>query len=303
MVTLVDSLVNIDFAKSRVLSAFRWNSENIAPVTTTSDLRIGVSDEHPSKAVSNDDTNNDVLYNKEIQDNLVDNEVDILGFDACLMSMIETAYTLRGKASFIIGSEELEPGSGWNYTLVLQDLLANPEMSPLFLSKSIVENYRKAYQFYGQTTLSAIDMSLIQDLTDQVETLSKYLIKNIASERKNIASARENCLKYAISSSYLHSIDLSLFLDHLSRKSSDTEIRNVCGRIRALIELLVVEKYYSADRGYSQQVPSYGSFGVAIYFPVRKQYFDKAYTDENTKYPVQFVKDCSWDNFLQAYFQ
>lgn len=303
MVTLVDSLVNIDFEKSRFLSTIRWNVESIAPVTTTSDLRIGISDEHPSKAVSNDDTNNDVLYNKEIQDNLVNNEVDILGFDACLMSMIETAYTLRSKASFIVGSEELEPGSGWNYTLLLQDLLANPEMPPLFLSKSIVENYRKAYQYYGQTTLSAIDMSLIQDLADQIENLSKYLIKNIASQKKNIASARENCLKYAISRSYLHSIDLSLFLDHLSRQSSDTEIRNACGRIRALIELLVVEKYSSADRGYIQGIPSYGSFGLAIYFPARKQYLDKAYTDQNTKYPVQFVQDCSWDNLLLAYFQ
>ncbi|MEI6102293.1 MAG: clostripain-related cysteine peptidase, partial [Eubacteriales bacterium] len=39
-----------------------------------------------------------------------------IGFDACLMATIETAWTLDKYADYLVASEELEPGSGWDYT-------------------------------------------------------------------------------------------------------------------------------------------------------------------------------------------
>ena len=42
-------------------------------------------------------------------------EIDLLGFDACLMNMLEVALSTPGTARFIVGSEELEPGDGWPY--------------------------------------------------------------------------------------------------------------------------------------------------------------------------------------------
>ncbi|MBP5331979.1 MAG: hypothetical protein J6Y89_09025 [Lachnospiraceae bacterium] len=41
---------------------------------------------------------------------------DFIGFDACLMGTIETANILTTYADYMYGSEETEPGSGWDYT-------------------------------------------------------------------------------------------------------------------------------------------------------------------------------------------
>jgi hypothetical protein len=271
-------------------------------VSEVGNLKMGNIEADPVKAVSHDNTDKDILYNKEIHDILTDGIVNIIGFDACLMSMLETGYTLRNKATYLVGSEELEPGNGWNYTLWLGDLIVNPGMSPLELSKNIVENYHKAYQYQNEVTLSAIDLTLMEELARSVKSFSTNLIDNLPSELNNIISARDNCQKYATDFASIHSIDLSLFLYHLGNKTVNSKLKGQSNQIRSLINLLVIANFHSDDRKFESVGISYGSFGIAIYFPKRKDYFDKAYTDENAYYPVEFVKDNTWDNFLQSYF-
>ena len=42
-------------------------------------------------------------------------KLDVIGFDACLMSMLEVGYAMRDVGNTLVGSEELEPGPGWKY--------------------------------------------------------------------------------------------------------------------------------------------------------------------------------------------
>src|SRR4051812_32324835 len=57
------------------------------------------------RSISSDDTNGgDKLYNKEVHDAVAGQGIDIIGFDACLMSMVETAYVLRDDAKVMVGS-------------------------------------------------------------------------------------------------------------------------------------------------------------------------------------------------------
>ena len=84
----------------------------------------------PHRSVSDDDTDGDKLFNSEVtaalQSALGDGKLDVLGFDACLMAMIETAYAMRDVSHYMVGSEELEPGDGWQYDDVLQKLQHDP---------------------------------------------------------------------------------------------------------------------------------------------------------------------------------
>ena len=79
--------------------------------------------------VSHDEDTGDKLYNREIQDSLAglaqNAKIDVIGFDACLMSMLETAYALRDRGAVMVGSEELEPGDGWSYDNFLENLVAD----------------------------------------------------------------------------------------------------------------------------------------------------------------------------------
>lgn len=105
------------------------NGNGVAAATgQTAPFRSAPGDAY--RSASNDETNQDVLYNREIEDALKaalnGERLDIIGFDACLMAMVETSYALRDVAAYLVGSEELEPGPGWKYDDVLAAIVANP---------------------------------------------------------------------------------------------------------------------------------------------------------------------------------
>ena len=43
---------------------------------------------------------------------LAGKRIDLLGMDACLMSMFEVAYQVKDQASYLVGSQEVEPMAG-----------------------------------------------------------------------------------------------------------------------------------------------------------------------------------------------
>jgi len=45
---------------------------------------------------------------------------DIVGFDACLMGSFETAVALKGSADWMVASEEIESGAGWDYGPIIE---------------------------------------------------------------------------------------------------------------------------------------------------------------------------------------
>ena len=68
-----------------------------------------------------DENSRDALSMKELQEALaeaswhIDRKFDILGFDACFMSMGEVAVEVRQYADILVGAEGLEPAFGWPY--------------------------------------------------------------------------------------------------------------------------------------------------------------------------------------------
>ena len=61
-----------------------------------------------------------------VYDSMTDN-FEFIGFDACLMSTIECANVLASYADYMYGSEETEPGYGWDYKEIGDYLGAHPE--------------------------------------------------------------------------------------------------------------------------------------------------------------------------------
>lgn len=45
-------------------------------------------------------------------------KLDIIGFDACLMAMYEVGSVMAPYANYLLGSELLEPGTGWDYSML-----------------------------------------------------------------------------------------------------------------------------------------------------------------------------------------
>ena len=92
-----------------------------------------------SKSILFDDESRDFLDNLELKrvfDGL--DKIDIIGFDACLMGMMEVAYQLKEHAEIVVGSEELEPGKGWDYEAIVSYLVKYPTATNEDISKEII---------------------------------------------------------------------------------------------------------------------------------------------------------------------
>ncbi len=254
--------------------------------------------------VSHDEDFGDNLFNREIQDTLTEvGGVDVVAFDACLMAMLETAYAFRKVSKVLVASEELEPGTGWNYARWLEPLVqARGDVTPAQLGTLIVDAMKAEYGDLSNTTLSAIDLTRVSDLS---RTLSEFAdTARAALDEDSVAvfkKARFACKNYAPGMN-LHSIDLARFVDQIANSEVSDEIKTKAAAVRAEIDKAVIANYASTKRQ-----DKYGSHGIAIYFPgsaasYRSDPDRDGYEAGNTKYPVEFVDAETWAAFLRRYW-
>ncbi|HVR37706.1 MAG TPA: clostripain-related cysteine peptidase, partial [Thermoanaerobaculia bacterium] len=72
--------------------------------------------------------------------------INVVGFDSCLMAMIEIAYELRDKVEFMVASENVVPAdSGWPHDSILNTLTLNYEMTPESLACAMVDAFTVSY--------------------------------------------------------------------------------------------------------------------------------------------------------------
>lgn len=94
--------------------------------------------------------------------------LDWIGFDACLMSTVETASALGGCAEVLVASQEQEPSSGWNYSF-LNGLEKDPDT--MTTGQRIVEAYfEKQEERHGEIlTLSCIRLDRISAVCEGMQ--------------------------------------------------------------------------------------------------------------------------------------
>jgi hypothetical protein len=114
----------------------------------------------------------------------------ILGFDACLMNMVEIAYQFRDQAEFVVGSQQTEPGDGWAYDAVLA--LAKRVPSRSAMAKGIVEAYIRSYRRQGESdvTQSAVETARAGPALQALSGLGRALKGRIAAERRALQRLR-----------------------------------------------------------------------------------------------------------------
>ncbi|MDQ0417953.1 hypothetical protein J2Z48_002137 [Croceifilum oryzae] len=123
------------------------------------------------------------------------NKFDMIGFDACLMGNVEVAKLLQPYGKYLVGSEELEPVHGWDYTPFLKTLTTSSQKTGDVVGKVIADSYVKQSKDFGTAddiTLSVVDMDKAVDVTKKVESLAKKLKANMEDDEalQAIAKAR-----------------------------------------------------------------------------------------------------------------
>lgn len=104
---------------------------------------------------------------------------DIIGFDTCLMATLENASIMSNYADYMIASEELEPGNGWNYTGFGNAFAKNPGISAKDLGIAICDAYEEGCKdvgTFGEATLSVTDLSKVDTVISSMDLASLELI-------------------------------------------------------------------------------------------------------------------------------
>lgn len=143
--------------------------------------------------------------------------IDLIGFDACLMSTIDTAYMAADIARYMVASEEAEPGNGWDHTGWLEALGDNPGMDGAELGKVICDTYAAGCEDYGtedEMTLSVVDLGKALALVEAYESAGAealgYACENprFIAEFARSAEASENYGGNSRSTGYSNMVDL-----------------------------------------------------------------------------------------------
>ena len=219
--------------------------------------------------------------------------LDLIGFDACLMSQLEVYDYLSPVATVAVGSEELIPGSGWNYEDVLSQFASQSSVETSTLASHIVESYINRYQAAGNqlVTLSAIDLQRIAAVKQAVEQLVNSLDVSLSEHLNAISDARgggESFARYFYQEQDRYAaIDLGRFASLIEQLTPSAAVSEAAMRLTAQLDDAVLLSSSSDNVDFAS--------GLSIYFPRFGRFYDATYADSTSL--------SAWNNFLTTYHQ
>lgn len=115
-----------------------------------------------------------------VYDQMTD-KFEFIGFDACLMSTLETANIVAPYARYMFASEETEPGGGWDYNALMGYLSENTDANGAQLGELQCSSYYQHCIDNGDpdgTTFAITDLSKINDLLIAFDATAKELYES-----------------------------------------------------------------------------------------------------------------------------
>jgi hypothetical protein len=225
---------------------------------------------------------------------------DIISHDACYMNQIEVAYEYKDYTDYFVASEESVPLEGFDYNAIHTQLEANPTMNAATLCGIIVDTYETFYTSISYTTLSALNLSLIDSITTYTNQFATNLTDAItAGDGAGINEAFQNTLKFydAYNVDFKHFIEeillnATLMTNYPDLLATATALNN---NLTAFIVDNYQESSYSGDAN-----------GVTIFMPIysgiSQIYIDDYLLSQNEYADIDWVTDTQWDEFLDEFY-
>ena len=214
---------------------------------------------------------NDALTLREINDALLSTQQfmtekwEFIGFDACLMGNIEGANIMANYAKYMFGSEELEPGAGWNYVEIGNYLAQNPTSNGGDLGKVVCDSFLQGCVEAGDSnccTLAVTDLSKLNDVITAYNTFAKDIYEkgedadSLSTMIRQLHSA-ENFGSNNDNEGYSNMLDLMGVVDACSGYSDNG------AAVRAALDEAVLYKIQGGDHP--------NACGLSVYYPLSPQ--------------------------------
>ena len=118
---------------------------------------------------------------------------DFIAYDACLMATVEVADAMAPYARYLGASQELEPGTGWDWTVALNTLAANPGIDAPSFGRALADGfiakqereaekvrreYEAAYLEDKYNTFSIVDLSRIPQVLAALDRFANAMLRS-----------------------------------------------------------------------------------------------------------------------------
>lgn len=200
-----------------------------------------------------------VMFLPDIAKALKDSGVkfDFVGFDACLMGSIETAYMLEPYADYLIASEESEPAFGWDYTPWLNAVSQNTSIDTVALGKVVVDGFIKANapssseKSKTDNTLSVVALREVPHVYQELCAYMTNATSALANQQfKTISTAVAKTRAFADGD--FDMIDLEDFAKRANLTGKDD-----------------LDNALNSAVKYSKSTAKTGVYGLSLYFPYK----------------------------------
>jgi hypothetical protein len=264
-----------------------------------------------TRSICFDDTTGNYLTNEKLKEALKlvctkflkGKKLAILACDACLMAMIEVAAPLKDYVEYFVSSQEVELGTGYNYSTVFSPFMTK-SLNKYELACHLVSSYKDTYsKITNDYTHSAYDLSFADSMQNVIDKLAKELIIGLKNQKSRSVkdtiklSRHKNFCTYFDEQTY---IDLGHFLVNLQKNINkftlDTteqtnQFRNNLNKIINEAFDLIGKFVIANTVGKNLK----NATGISIYFP--------EYHIHSSYFQSEFANNTSWLNFLKLYLK
>ncbi len=234
---------------------------------------------------------------------------DMIGFDTCLMATVDVAATFSDIGGYLVASQEVEPGNGWNYSGWAAALAANPAMTAKELGTIICDTYQTGCELVGtqdNITLSLTNLSKISSVLSSYEDFGKEALANACSDPSffshfgRVATVSENYGGNTKEQGYTNMVDLG----HLARQAAEllpATSNNVLTALEDCVEYKVSGPYRQEATGlscyysFNGDVDDYIGFANVGTGEAFKHFYAYGLTGELTEAGMKFISDRSYE--------
>ncbi len=261
---------------------------------------------NPERGICWDDSTGNYLTNQKLDAALShikttylhNKKFALIGFDACLMSGIEIANIIKNYAHYMVGSQEVELGTGWNYQRVFAPFQTT-SLDPAVFAQHIVNVYGTTYNtITNDYTQSAINLHTINQLESNIDKVAHILIECLQKQKNNsvknmlqIARNKEQCTSfdepsyldlYHLYTSLQSNMATCTFIDNSSGNNLKNTLNTALEEGKNIIKSVVLANV----AGKNLQL----AHGISIYFPERRIHYSYKKTP--------FATTNTWFSFL-----
>lgn len=236
--------------------------------------------------------------------------LDVIDYDACFMGMVEVAYENIDIADYMVASITTSPGTGYNYTMMLEMIQALDEKDPYSVSVATVDAYVGHYDLfsdagvggYPYVSSSVFDLAKVEELvgvgrTDAgMDALGKVLesYADDYSLRGAIQSSESQTPQLQFMGEQFPFVDIGYLTELMSEKMPE-DAATIAGKTLDLLKAAVPY----CDSVTSDMGAPLRTYGMSVYYTICWGHLYENYLTCD----LAFVEDTNWDEFLFAFSQ